>query len=371
MQTCPVLEFSRLELPRLVRRTLESTVEHEAQPPEDRLKERLVDIVEQCQSQLETMFRTVAGPGDTIAATSPRSSAQAFRDVIEPPDDTLLPITSSVIEPVDQHTSSTAAPLPIQLHEASYEGVALSEATEPLSDSSDSGYDSISLAALSATAVHNELPQEYFDPNQYVDLSNYSHLSEATAGTAIQIAQTHADDDFPKWPFVDTFPVMSNENVEESYIAPDVSFFFKSAASRRNQRKLLNTSMKVELKGLADVLRAYPNLKYLQLVAMSDERDLYQNISPLESITRQFISHLSKSGLSIDFFTVALRSLEHKNDLGAETCHLRVRSNPELYETISEKALNRDMDTFGDTISCSFEHFAPSKTGFVYDYFER
>ncbi|KAH6872705.1 hypothetical protein BKA58DRAFT_438807 [Alternaria rosae] len=291
------------------------------------------------------MFRTVAGPGDTIAATSSRSSAQAFRDVIKPPDDTQLPVTFSVIEPVDQHTPSTAAPLPIQLHGASYEGVAPPEATEPVSDSSDSGYESISLAALSATVVHNELPQEYFDPNQYVDLSNYSHLSEATAGTAKQIAQRHADDDLSMWSYVDMFPVMSNENVEES--------------------------MKMELKGLADVLRAYPNLKYLQLVARSDERDLYQNISPLESITRQFISHLSKSGLSIDFFTVALRSFEHKNDLGAETCHLRVRSNPELYETISEKALKRDMDTFGDTISCSFEHFAPSKTGFVYDYFER
>lgn len=159
-------EFSRLELPHLLRHTLESIVEHEAQSLEDRLKERLVEIVKQCQSQLEMMFRTVAGPGDSITATSSRSSAQAFRDVIEPPDDTQLPTTSSVIEPVDQHTSSTAAPLPIQLHEASHEGVALPEAIEPVSDSSDSGYESISLAALSATGVHNELPQEYFDPNQ-------------------------------------------------------------------------------------------------------------------------------------------------------------------------------------------------------------
>ena len=52
-------EFSRLELPRLVRRTLESIVEHEAQPLEDRLKERLVDIVRQCQMQLETMFQLI------------------------------------------------------------------------------------------------------------------------------------------------------------------------------------------------------------------------------------------------------------------------------------------------------------------------
>ncbi|KAI4633143.1 hypothetical protein J4E80_000506 [Alternaria sp. BMP 0032] len=212
-------EFSRLELPRLVRRTLESIVEHEAQPLEDRLKERLVDIVRQCQSQLETMFCTVPGPGDTIAATSSRSNAQAFCDVIEPPDDTQLPTKSSIIEPVDQHTSSTAAPLPIQLHETSYEGVALAEAAEPLCDISDSGYETISLAALPATGVHNELPQEYFDPNQYVDLGNYSHLSEVTAGTAIPLAQTHADDDLSMWSCIDTFPVMSNENVEESHSA--------------------------------------------------------------------------------------------------------------------------------------------------------
>lgn len=213
-------EFSRLELPRLVRRTLESIVEHEAQPLEDRLKERLVDIVRQCQSQLETMFCTVAGPGDTIAATSSRSNAQAFRDVIEPPDNTQLPTMSSIIEQVDQHTSSTAAPLPTQLHETSYEGVALAEAAEPVSDTSDSGYETISLAALPATSVHNELPHEYFDPNQYVDLSNYSHLFEATAGTAIQVAQTHAEDDLSIWSFVDTIPVMNNENVEASHSAP-------------------------------------------------------------------------------------------------------------------------------------------------------
>jgi len=213
-------EFSRLELPRLVRRTLESIVEHEAQPLEDRLKERLVEIVRQCQSQLETMFCTVAGPNDTIAATSSRSGAQASRNVNEPPDDTQVPTTSSIIETVDQHTSSTAAPLPIELHETSYEGPALPEAAERVSDTSDFGYETISLAALPATGVHNELPREYFDPNQYVDLGNYSHLFEATAGTAIQVAQAHADDDLSMWSFVDTFPVMSNENVEESHSAP-------------------------------------------------------------------------------------------------------------------------------------------------------
>ncbi|KAF2828194.1 hypothetical protein CC86DRAFT_242906, partial [Ophiobolus disseminans] len=50
-------EFSRLELPRLVRRTLEAVIEQEAQPLEDKMKERLVDIVKECQSQLLSMFQ--------------------------------------------------------------------------------------------------------------------------------------------------------------------------------------------------------------------------------------------------------------------------------------------------------------------------
>jgi hypothetical protein len=54
-------EFSRLELPRLVRRTLETVVERETQPLEHKLKERLVDIVKQCQTQLETMFQAASG----------------------------------------------------------------------------------------------------------------------------------------------------------------------------------------------------------------------------------------------------------------------------------------------------------------------
>lgn len=68
-------EFSRLELPRLVRRTLESVVEQEAQPLEDKLKERLVDIVKECQTQLVRMFQATAGPVP-LASTIPQNTAQ-------------------------------------------------------------------------------------------------------------------------------------------------------------------------------------------------------------------------------------------------------------------------------------------------------
>lgn len=61
-------EFSRLELPRLVRRTLEVAVEKEAQPLEERLKDQLVDIVRECQSQLIAMFQATA---ETLPAHPP------------------------------------------------------------------------------------------------------------------------------------------------------------------------------------------------------------------------------------------------------------------------------------------------------------
>jgi hypothetical protein len=63
-------EFSRLELPRLVRRTLEVAVEEEAQPLEERLKERLVDIVRDCQTQLISLFQSTATQSENSPALS-------------------------------------------------------------------------------------------------------------------------------------------------------------------------------------------------------------------------------------------------------------------------------------------------------------
>ncbi|KAF1844455.1 uncharacterized protein K460DRAFT_397545 [Cucurbitaria berberidis CBS 394.84] len=68
-------EFTRLELPRLVRRTLEIVVEQEAQPLEDKLKERLVDIVKECQSQLVNMFQAASGPVP-MTLTPPNDAVQ-------------------------------------------------------------------------------------------------------------------------------------------------------------------------------------------------------------------------------------------------------------------------------------------------------
>jgi hypothetical protein len=80
-------EFSRRELPRLVRQRLEVVVEREAQPLEGKLKERLVDIVKECQSQLDSLFRcsiaSEASPSfePAIPGKAPRVPSDAPPDV--------------------------------------------------------------------------------------------------------------------------------------------------------------------------------------------------------------------------------------------------------------------------------------------------
>jgi hypothetical protein len=60
-----------------------------------------------------------------------------------------------------------------------------------VSDSSNSGYDSVSLTALSATGAYNESQQEFFDTNQLLDLSDLPYLPEDTTGPAILGLQSH------------------------------------------------------------------------------------------------------------------------------------------------------------------------------------
>ncbi|KAL1598784.1 hypothetical protein SLS60_007926 [Paraconiothyrium brasiliense] len=99
-------EFSRLELPRLVRRTLEVTIEEEAQPLEERLKERLVDIVRDCQTQLITLFQSTM----TRSANSSALSLSQLR--IPETDNFVDPSTATRIVPVHgtQQRPGPAAP---------------------------------------------------------------------------------------------------------------------------------------------------------------------------------------------------------------------------------------------------------------------
>lgn len=146
-------EFSRLELPRLVRRTLEVAVEQEAQPLEDKLKERLVDIVRDCQSQLVSMFQSTLAAPSTPSSAPPLARPLAH-EATPPPNTSAqpsqLPTTSAApFLGFDSHTPSTASFIPIPATTApplSPPSLALpkpdSSPLEPTSGSPDSGYDS-------------------------------------------------------------------------------------------------------------------------------------------------------------------------------------------------------------------------------------
>jgi hypothetical protein len=161
------------------------------------------------------MFQTVAGPSNMVAEASLSSRAQPSEHTTERPIDTELPTTFGSLESANLQTTPEATPSHPQPQETSSQGGALPETTDLVSDHSDSGYDSTSLAALSATGVHNEFSLECFNPNQYLDLSDYSQFPEAATGTAAQLAQTHADDNLSMWPYVNSYPVMSNANLAQ------------------------------------------------------------------------------------------------------------------------------------------------------------
>lgn len=54
-----------------MRKTLEVVVEKEAQPLEDKMKERLIDIVRECQAQLIHLYQTTQAPEVTTAELEP------------------------------------------------------------------------------------------------------------------------------------------------------------------------------------------------------------------------------------------------------------------------------------------------------------
>lgn len=157
-------EFSRLELPRLVRRTLEVTVEEEAQPLEDRLKERLVDIVRDCQTQLISLFQSTLAQSKSSPALSLSQLRLPGSDTgtVEP-SPPLVPTTVAVVQTTQQRPqqpSQTAPfhnfdsfpppdtvdyiPIPTQYPEHEHI-VAKHEASPPVEgggSTPDSGYDS-------------------------------------------------------------------------------------------------------------------------------------------------------------------------------------------------------------------------------------
>jgi hypothetical protein len=117
-------------------------VEEEAQPLEDKLKERLVDIVRECQSQLITMFQTTQAPSHVGAADVALSSAQNISTggPTEPASMSNLPTTDLPFRGFDSTVSMGAdfMTMPAALADVA-EHPKFEDAVE---GSPDSGYDS-------------------------------------------------------------------------------------------------------------------------------------------------------------------------------------------------------------------------------------
>lgn len=180
-------EFSRLELPRLVRRTLEVTVEEEAQPLEERLKERLVDIVRDCQTQLISLFQsttTQSQASPTLSLSQIRHAPGAGEPAANHPPNTttmMIPIHGAQhhpgdapVAPFQNFDSFQAAPqeaatdyIPIPAQYPEHDRLATKHEASPPAEGGgntpDSGYDSAWHAA--------PLSQETYMQSQ----TNYTH----------------------------------------------------------------------------------------------------------------------------------------------------------------------------------------------------
>jgi hypothetical protein len=136
-------------------------VEEEAQPLEDKLKERLVDIVRECQSQLFTMFQTTQAPSHVGAAHVALISAQDTTSgkPAEPAHTNNVPTTELPFRGFDSTASMEAdfMTMPAALHDVA-EHPKFEDATE---GSPDSGYDSAwHGAGVSTTGASNTFHQD-------------------------------------------------------------------------------------------------------------------------------------------------------------------------------------------------------------------
>jgi hypothetical protein len=195
-------EFARLELPRLVRRTLEVVVEQEAQPLEEKLKERLVDIVKECQTQLISMFQDIGGTVDASRAKVMMPAPEIQQETVDIPTD--LPFqgfdTSYVVSSNHDPTQ-----LPTTEHEYvqtgassySYNGTEKPTAGDRSSGSPDSGYDSTwTTVGFPQDVSTFETP--FTGRTEYVDLGGFYGFEDQ--GLMVNTAF-----DPSVWSLVDTF----------------------------------------------------------------------------------------------------------------------------------------------------------------------
>lgn len=170
-------EFSRLELPRLVRRTLEVVVEQEAQPFEDKLKERLVDIVKECQAQLVSTFQGITlgrgqidpSSGPAVNIPAPGSSNMSVSDHAKTTHEKLTSLHGYQKGEPSNTTALSKLPMPVAARTSEIDQKVIS------SNSSDSGYDSAWPSANAFETYSDDCSIDRFhftDMSECIDLGN-------------------------------------------------------------------------------------------------------------------------------------------------------------------------------------------------------
>jgi hypothetical protein len=148
-------EFSKRQLPQLVRRRLEAAAENEAQPIEEKLKTLLVEIVKDCQVSVFSLYqeqRRIVATGNvetTNADPAPSSSASQANTVIHA-GETSNDIMNDMLIPLYQQNT---------LQDMSASCPELQNTPKPPQDpgktgSSESGYGSLQSACKCFSTCH-------------------------------------------------------------------------------------------------------------------------------------------------------------------------------------------------------------------------
>jgi len=209
-------EFSRLELPRLVRRTLEAVVEQEAQPLEDKMKERLVDIVKECQNQLLSMFQTISrstiDPASALhtAVPAPTVNLQSAENLQWTTAGGPVDEFEGFDTPLVHGTVASLSTLP-----SGFQMTITAPKLPTSSNSSDSGYDSTwpptqtRQCNSSAGNVRFSVPADYAQ-HEYVDLGGCFDLFDDRMESTLQISNSMMNSDPCSSSFMDSMPGMGD-----------------------------------------------------------------------------------------------------------------------------------------------------------------
>jgi hypothetical protein len=164
-------EFTRRELPRLVRQTLEAMVEKEAQPIEDKIKESLVDIVSICQNQIDNMYYarseqslSAAGNPRNVSSDEEAMIKQDVSELESKGTETHFEDFDGIVVSETAYIAMPALQLTAHDYERQSEEAKIDPAVSETS-SPDSGYNS---SKISLSRFSTEEPQSQAQPQEEV-----------------------------------------------------------------------------------------------------------------------------------------------------------------------------------------------------------